>query len=155
MRPLFLFAIILLLSSCQAGKSGHLRINNDVTATFEKCTVLPGYDYYYSGSDVQPEAILAVKTSYTFEKGLWKAIKLDKKQLCDWMYMIDPTYRNVRNRYDGYNILSAEGKDIGLWYSREKRATIKELEDGKLVIYTPIDRQSSSRPFRNSDESSY
>jgi hypothetical protein len=148
MKPLFLFAILLLLSSCQAGKAGRLHLNSDVTASFEKCTVLPDYNYFYTGPQAQPDVILAVKKSYTFEKGLWKAIELDKKQLCDWMYIIDPAYRNIRDRYDGYNILSAEGKDVGLWYSREDRATIKE-QDGKLIIYTPIDRRPPSHPFRN------
>jgi hypothetical protein len=154
MRPLFLLAAILVLSSCQSGKSGYLQLNKDITASFEACTVLPDYNYYYSGPDAQPEAILAVKKSYTFEKGLWKAIALDKKQLCDWMYMIDPDYRNVRDEYDGYTILSAEGKNVGLWYSREDRTTIKE-DNGKLIIYTPVDRQNSSNPFRKRDSNFY
>ncbi len=139
MKLLLLFAVLLLLSSCQAGKSGHLQLNNDVTASIESCTVLPDHDYYYSGPDAQPNTILAIKQSYPFTKGLWNAISLDKKQLCDWMDMIDPSYHRVRYQYDGYTVYSAEGINVGLWYSREDHAVIKE-KDGELVIYTPVNR---------------
>ncbi len=139
MKPLLLLAIILLLSSCQAGKSGHLRLNKDIAVSIESCTVLPDHNYYYSGPDAQPNTILAVKKSYTFKKGLWNAIALDKKQLCDWMDMIDPSYHRVRYQYDGYTVYTAEGVDVGLWYSREDHTVIKE-EAGELVIYTPVNR---------------
>ena len=139
MKPLLLLAILLLLSSCQAGKSGYLRLNKDVATSIESCTVLPDHDYYYSGPDAQPSAILAVKKSYAFKKGLWKAIALDKKQLCDWVDMIDPSYYRVRYQYDGYTVYSTEGVDVGLWYSREDHTVIKE-ENGELVIYTPLNR---------------
>jgi hypothetical protein len=148
MKPLLLLAILLLLSSCQAGKSGRLHLNRDVAASIESCTVLPDHDYYYSGPDAQPNAILAVKKSYPFKKGLWNAIALDKKQLCDWMFMIDPSHRRGRYQYDGYTIYSAEGVDVGLWYSREDHAVIKE-ENGELVIYTPMDRTNPARRSRS------
>ncbi len=148
MKTLPLFAVLLLLTSCQTEKPGSLRLNHDITASFEACTILPGYDYYYSGPEAQPDVILAVKKEYTFEKGLWKAIALDQKQLCDWMRVIDPDIRGGRSQYDGYAIYSGEGKEVGLWYSRNWAdwTTIKE-EDGKLIIFTPRDRRRKLSPF--------
>ncbi|MCF8055258.1 MAG: hypothetical protein K9K37_01300 [Desulfocapsa sp.] len=139
MKLTILLSALFLLSSCQAGKFGYLRLNKDVTANFESCVVLPDYNYFYNGPDAQPNAILAVKKSYTFKKGLWKEIALDKKQLCDWMRMIEPDLQRAKYSYDGYTVYNAEAVDVGLWYSREDHATIKE-ENGELVIYTPINR---------------
>jgi len=154
MKTLLLLASILLLSSCQIGKTGNLRLNKEITSSFESCTVLPEYDYYYNGPEAQPDVILAVKKEYTFEKGLWKAIALDQKQLCDWMRIIDPDIRGVRNQYDGYVIYSGEGKELGLWYARKWAdwTTIKE-ENGKVIIYTPMSPQSYRRPFAGSGNS--
>ena len=151
MKTLLLLALPLLLSSCLPGKTGNLRLNKEITSTFENCVVLPGYDYYYNGPEAQPDVILAVKKEFTFEKGLWKAIALDQKQLCDWMRIIDPDMRGVRHQYDGYVIYSAEGKELGLWYAKEWAdwTTIKE-ENGKVIIYTPMTPQSFRVPFGGS-----
>lgn len=150
MKILFLIPVLLLLSSCQIGKTGSMRLDNDVTAKFEACTILPGYDFYYIGPDAQPDVILAVKKEYTFTKGLWKAIALDQKKLCDWMRVIDPDSRGGRSEYDGYVIFSATGKDVGLWYARNWAdwTTIKE-DNGTLIIYTPISPNSKMRPFKH------
>ena len=137
-KTIFLIGVLFLLPGCM-GQSGRLHLNRDVALTLEACTVLPGYDYYYNGPDAQPNTILGVKKSYTFKKGLWKAVALDKDQLCDWMTMIDPLTRKARHRYDGYTIFSAEGDEVGIWYSREDHTVVKE-ENGELIIYTPIDR---------------
>lgn len=154
MKTLLLLAVILLLSSCQIGKTGNLKLNKEITSKFESCIVLPEYDYYYNGPEAQPNVILAVKKEFTFEKGLWKAIALDQKQLCDWMRIIDPDLRGVRNQYNGYVIYSAEGKELGLWYSIEWAdwTTIKE-ENGTVTIYTPMAPQRSQRPFGGSNSS--
>ncbi len=148
MKILPLLGVLLLLTSCQTGQTGTLRLNNDITAMFEACTILPGYDYYYNGPEAQPDVILAVKKEYAFEKGLWKAIALDQKQLCDWMRVIDPDLRGGRSEYDGYAIYTADRKDVGFWYSRKwaDLTTIKE-ENGKLINYTPRDRRRRVSPF--------
>ncbi len=148
---LFLLSIVLFsLTSCQTGKTGHLKIDRAVSADFASCTVYPQYNYYYSGPNAQPNAILAVKKEYNFEQGLWKPIDLTREQLCDWIRIIDPEYRQVRNgySYDGYMIFSADKKELGLWYSRENHAVIKEQAD-KLIIYTPSDRPNSINNFND------
>jgi len=154
MKTFLLLALILLLSACQIGKTGHLKRNNEITSNFEACTVLPGYDYYYNGPEAQPDVILAVKKEYTFDKGLWKTIALDQKQLCDWMRIIDPELRGIRNQYDGYVIYSSDGKELGLWYSRTWAdwTTIKE-ENGKVIIYTPMSPNSLQSPFGGNNRS--
>ncbi len=150
MKTLFLIPLLLLLSSCQVGKTGRMKLDNDITATFEACTIVPGYDYYYIGPDAQPDVILAVKKEYTITKGLWKATALDQQKLCDWIRTIDPDTRGGRSEYDGYVISSAAGKDVGLWYARNWAdwTTIKE-DNGTLIIYTPISPNSKLRPFKH------
>jgi len=154
MKPFILVSLLFLLSSCVGGSYGRLQLNRDVSASFESCTVLPDYNYYYSGPMAMPNAILAIKKDQNFKKGLWNSVPVDKKQLCDWMYIIDPTHRRVRFQYDGYTLYAPSGGAVGLWYSREDRAVIKE-ENGVLVVYTPPNQANPSQRTRFGGDSFY
>ena len=150
MKYFLLLLSLCLLSSCQTGKTGTLTVNKQLSSAFENCEVLPGYTYYYSGPVAQPDVILAVKKEYNFEQGLWQPAQISQKMLCDWMAVIDPEYRNARYRYDAYTIYSADRKELGIWYSTENHAVIKEQPD-KLIIYTPNIRQNYRRMSRDID----
>ena len=72
---LLLLGLMTVFSGCFENY-GRLRLSKEVDQTFEKGIVLPDYNYYYSGGDARPWAILGIEKSYKLRTTQWK------KSLC-------------------------------------------------------------------------
>lgn len=78
---IFLIAALTLLIGC-SGTWGKYKRSDEVKKTYETYQVLPDYNYYYSGSNVRPEAVMGIQKDYTLTSAdLWTAVDLDSKQL--------------------------------------------------------------------------
>jgi hypothetical protein len=111
-----------------------LRINEALEAYHP----LPGYTYYYSGPEDFPLAILGIRPEYRLKKEFWIPVDLTKKKLQDWMETIDNPHRNLQTRYRGKVIRTAEGEEIGIWYSPQEWSTVRLGADREVSIYTPF-----------------
>ena len=131
-----LLALLLLIAACGRPAyifRGDLRINE----ALESYRPLPGYTYYYSGPEDFPLAILGIRPEYRLKKKFWIPVELTEKRLQRWMETIDNPHRNLQTRYHGKVILTAEGKEIGFWYSPQEWSTIRMGADGEVAIDTP------------------
>ncbi|MFH1019597.1 MAG: hypothetical protein V1782_03130 [Pseudomonadota bacterium] len=108
-----------------------------VNAAFEGAVVLPDYDYYYSGPEAQPLAIIGIRHGYRFEQGFWKPVALTEGQLREWVWMIDTATRSTRVSYYGAKILAPDGTEIGIWYSFLDWGVAEVAPDGLVILYTP------------------
>lgn len=118
-----------------------------VNAAFEAAVVLPEYNYYYSGPEAQPLAIVGIRREYRFEQGFWKPVALSEGQLKEWVWMIDTATRSTRINYYGSKILAPDGTEIGIWYSFLDRVVAEVAPDGRVILYTP-DNTSMDRVRR-------
>jgi hypothetical protein len=147
---LFLTAALLLLAlAATACMTQQVTFKRDagVNAAFENAVVLPGYDYYYSGPEAQPLAIIGILRGHRFEQGFWKPVALDEAQLKHWVWMIDTATRSTRINYYGAKILAADGSEIGIWYSFLDWVVAEVTPEGVVILHTP-DINSSERPRR-------
>lgn len=122
--------------------------DNELDATFNAGQVLPDYQYYYSGPDAEPLAILGVRRDYQFEKGLWKEIDLTESQMQKWLERIQNPYRSLRYRYDGSYIVDKEGNRVAIWFSILDRVTAMiDAEKKKITVHTPDNTIIPAIPF--------
>jgi hypothetical protein len=134
---LIAFLTLLLLAAC--GYPAYVfHEESRISEALESHRPLPGYTYYYSGPEDFPLAILGVRTGYRLKKEFWLPVELTEKQLQRWMEAIDNPHRNLQTRYHGKIIRTAEGEEIGIWYSPQEWSTVRLSADREVEIYTPF-----------------
>ena len=74
--PLALLATFVLafLAGCSANY-GRLEINSAVEQSFRNYDMLDQYQYYYSGRENKPSAIIGIDPTFQFSSEFWKAIE--------------------------------------------------------------------------------
>ena len=145
MTILFLFSLVFLINACaSSGNYGYFEYSDETKKIFESYQVLPDHNYFYSGSDARPDAIIALQKEYTLQTKLWKPIEMTSKQLKRWVNygssnraVLSPTVRYGRDLFDN------NGAKIGVWYSLKHwnaRTAIEMIDESKKIvsIATPI-----------------
>lgn len=138
---LLLFLAVLFVTGCARFEQfGNLTRSDEVKEIFESATVLPDYTYYYSGPEARPDAIMALKNTFTLanEENLWIKVDITKKMLEDWNLVIRNEYR-IKAPYYGFRILTPDGREAGVWYSKYEYTVIKTPEPDSIIIYTPVE----------------
>ena len=109
-----------------------------VTEAFDKFQVNPNYDYFYSGSEVYPSAVLGLDKAYALDSDLWKKIDMTPTKLREIVMSMQNKAATVNFKapLHGFAILDDKGKQIGVWYSIIE-ATINSsvrMKDSKTVL---------------------
>ena len=137
----YILCMSLFLSS--AGCAGSL-INNygeiipdgNITTMFEKYQINPHFNYYISGSDVYPNAILGVDKTYTLESDLWKKVDMTHAKFRELVTSMQDRVRalSIKLTLHGFVMLDDKGKQIGVWYSILSVRTSVKMKDSRTVI---------------------
>lgn len=123
----------------KAAVTGHFRSfgrfdpRREIAEAFEKARVMPEIDYFYSGRETCPRAILGLHRSYTLDSRHWKPVALTAERLEQWvacMHGDDPHGK----RPSGYAILTPERELAGIWFSGE-RGTVQFKPDRRVVVH--------------------
>ena len=147
----FIVASLMTLMGCAANTAniGRLAYSNEVTQTFESYTVLENHNYYYSGPDTYPMAVVAIHTDYRLDSRLWKPIDMTPEQLRKWL-----SYRTVRVGYSGSTygstILGPDNQVIGAWYSIQDwrdEGWVKVFADNRIMVSTPVVNPNQRQTF--------
>jgi hypothetical protein len=129
----------LLLAGCSGiSLSAMFKASDDVKKSFENYQVNPAYNYYYSGPDAAPIAVIGVKKELRLEPAdLWKTVN-SPAMFKELIVGMDYRLRGLNQYPWGFNIIDRQGKVIGTWYSLAIATTsVFEKNDGSVVIYTP------------------
>jgi len=125
-------------TSADDKKLGKFVGNEKVKSSFEKCEVKADINYYISGSDVYPRAILGLNKTYTLEPTSWKKMDFTPEKLCRTVENMESRARDYDESEFGFALLDDKGKQIGIWYSMlYARTAIIIKEDKKVTIYQP------------------
>lgn len=126
------------LISCAFSHYGTIAPDEAVTKSFEAYQMAPDMNYYYSGSDVIPNAVVGLKKEYTIEPDFWKPI-IQPKVFRDMIEeMKRRALRIVTDGFFGFTIKDDKGNTIGVWYSLLRAKTYVEMgKDKTVVIKTP------------------
>ncbi|MEA1935855.1 MAG: hypothetical protein U9M96_03415 [Thermodesulfobacteriota bacterium] len=141
-RIISISCAILILSSvgCAgliSGEYGTIAPNRDVTESFENYQIDPDFNYYISGSDVYPNAVIGIDRSYTLNSKLWKKVEFTPETLKDLVGDMKAKVSELNEILHGFNILDDKGNKIGDWYSILSARTTVKIEDHSVIIITP------------------
>jgi hypothetical protein len=116
---------------------GTLVPRSDVTQAFDGYRIDPDLNYYFSGAEAWPDAIIGVNKAYTLDSTLWRKIVATPeifKNLVSGMKS-----RPSTSALHGYAILDDKGRQIGVWYSMfGVRGYVKMEGERTVDISTPI-----------------
>lgn len=109
---------------------------DEVRNIFESNTVLPDHVYYYSGPEAEPEAVIGIHADFALQGRYWHKVDLTAEQLQSWNKRIDNAHRTCF-AYKGARIMTPDGKQAGVWYSKFEDTAICFLDTKTILIYTP------------------
>jgi len=137
---LWIWLLLLLLGGCAGvqpqGEKGRLVLTDEVRKGVESNTVLPDHEYYYSGPEAEPEAIIGIHTAFTLQARYWQQVALTQDQLQSWNRRIDNAHR-IRQSYKGFRIMTPDGRQAGIFYSKYEHTVILFPDEKTIIIYTP------------------
>lgn len=142
-KMLFCIVACTAFISCAAGNAalknwGKIEPDPEVGKSFETYQVNPNLNYYISGSDVYPNAILGLNNEYTLVSTLWKKVEMTPAMLQTIVTDMKMRALNINQSQFGFAVLDNRGKRIGIWYSLlSATAPVRMKEDKKVIIYTP------------------
>ncbi len=117
---------------------GEMKPSGEVTELFESYTVDTNLNYYISGSDVVPNAIMGVDKRYSLVSDLWKKRDLTLDEMRSFVKNMQSRALEYGSMMHGFDILDDGGRDIGDWYSiLSARTTVKMDGEDRVIIYTP------------------
>ena len=126
--------IALVLAGCTTYNSGRLEVSPEANEVFRNNQVLANHQYYVSGFQRIPYAIIAIDNKYRLKTSRWQAIDLNSTQLNQLIYRMQQVY-SIDPR--GAWILDHEGNRLGAWYSSQYQTTVKRQKDNQIVVVNP------------------
>jgi hypothetical protein len=141
--PVLALALVLAVAAAGcAGRYGSLRFDQGVARDFETWKVLPGHRYYTTGSDTNPDAIVAMVEKRPL-RGAWREITATPELLRS----LADTMRGTRlSGVEGAVILDDTGARIGIWYSYLAYPPPPRLLDDGGVELNPPARPADGEP---------
>jgi len=140
-KKAFLILVLWALAGCAAlgGHYGTILPDADVRQSFEAFIMDPGMNYYYSGPDNYPNAVIGLKKDYALDNDLWKPMEPDPKRFRQTIGAMQEEALRHGSYQHGFLIRDYRGQAIGVWYSilSVKTKIVKSGTDNKVVVYTP------------------
>ena len=141
---LFFIVAILLMFSCLGctglftGRYGDIVPDTNAAKAFESFQVSTDLNYYISGSDEFPSALMGLNKKYTLDSTLWKKIDPSPKSFRELVLQMQVRARQIGQFQYGFAIFDDKGKQIGIWYSiLLARTPVLMKDDQHVEIYTP------------------
>jgi len=140
--PLIFF---LLMQGCVAisSSTGGLQKRMEVEQLFESGTLLTEHTYYIDGSDVEPDAIIAISNEFQLQTKLWSKRDWTAKNLekaVFWMQTGEYGFCST----EGGVLIAPDGQQIGVWYSKKDIGTIRQPAPGIVEVFPFMYTSSSS-----------
>jgi len=130
--------MVFLMAGCLGGRYGNIYPDGQVTNDFDTFKINPGMNYYYSGPDLYPNALIGLKKEYVLDSDLWKPIQPTPASFRDMIIHMQEKAREYRELQHGFIMYDDKGKPIGIWYSILKARTFTQMgEENKVRVYTP------------------
>ncbi len=139
----FLLLILLAFVGCatmgmQASSWGKFVPDKAVSQEIGAGKMNPAMNYYFSGPESNPLAIIGLDKKYVLDNNLWKPVA--SAQMCMELVACMKTEDmkdNVRDLH-GYSMYAPSGEKIGVWFSDVyAKMRVRMGSGNKVVVYTP------------------
>jgi hypothetical protein len=133
-----LIGFIVLFISRSGENYGMLKPSADVTKAFESHRREPDLDYWFSGPESYPVAIISVERRFRFDSaGQWVRVNGEDalKRLVTGM---QSRALQMNRNLSGFEMVDQRGERIGAWYSvPEMQAVIKRTGIDSVEVWPP------------------
>ena len=136
------FGVLCLISASAlfgcAENYGKLQRSPQVDQIFKTYRVLPDHQYYYTGPEGRPDAIIGIQNEYTLETTQWTQFNASDDTLRKWVDTIN-FHHNTGVRYYpyGFFIVDPAGSRLGIWYSIWDWTTVIRKDDKHIQVFPP------------------
>lgn len=109
---------------------GRFSKDDQVREAFRNGTVPAELNYFYTGRETMPYAIMGIDPSYAVPSAFWIAFDPQPERLRD---ISSNLYG--RDRYDpyGFNIVAPDGAFVGIWFSNLNFASVVVNQENRTV----------------------
>ena len=122
-------ALVFVFSGC-AANYGSFKVDAEVAQTIRSGERQEGYQYYYSGRETMPYAIIGVDRQYTVSSPYWTAFSPPAQQL---KLMSRNIFGKNRSQPYGAQILAPDGQVVGVWYAILIDRTVRVDTENRTV----------------------
>ncbi|MFC1515925.1 hypothetical protein ACFL7E_04105 [Thermodesulfobacteriota bacterium] len=127
---------LMLLTGCVANANfGNLKRNNETTKAFTTYQVLPDYQYFITGPNGRPYAIMGLYNDYKLYSKLWQPVNPTEQQMRTWVN--SKMYGGLGHLPSGYNMFGPDGKQIGILYSMWSDIRFSITDGNQVTVITP------------------
>ena len=120
------------------GRYGELRPSQEATGAYTSFRVDPEKNYYSSGPDFYPNALMGIDKAWTVESDLWKKRELTDASIRELVLNMQSKAMEQMASLHGFDVVDDKGWKIGDWYSiLGLNITIKVTEGKRVAITTP------------------
>ena len=109
----------------------------EVTQKFERFELDSNLDYFISGPELYPNALIALDKTYSLEPALWKKVEFTPKTFRALITDMKNKAFLIREFPQGFAILDDNRRPIGAWYSLPGVPTWVKMAGEKTVIIPP------------------
>lgn len=134
--------VALLVSGCMKNY-GRFTLDDQVSQAFRSGSIQTDYQYYYSGRQTMPYAIMAIDRRYSVPSKFWVPFEPDPEQLKTMSGSIFD-----QNRYPsyGYRILDPNGVVIGIWYASARDHSVRVDQENRTVTVLFTNPENDNHP---------
>lgn len=143
-----IFMLFLAFSGC-ATSYWHFEQSPMITRIFDAYQSLPNQNYYYTGGEKKPDAIVGMHHSYTLTKdsGFGRKWQVFDPSATALKEMVDGMHKQLGRKPNGALILDTTGRQVGVIYSLSNTIRrIKTVEDKKIAIWVYYPDDVASGP---------
>jgi hypothetical protein len=138
MGMIMVLFVVIIMAGCTGGRYGNIFPDGQVTKDFDAFKIDPGMNYYYSGPDLYPNALIGLKKQYILDSDLWKPFKPTPESFRDMIIHMQDKAQEYRELQHGFIMYDDKGQPIGVWYSILKARTFTQMgEENKVRVVTP------------------
>lgn len=122
---------------------GRFAIDRQVEKDFRAGLVRPEYQYYYSGRDTMPYAIIAIDRAWRVPSAYWTPFDPEPGQL---KRMSGNIYDEVQQNPYGASIEAPNGETIGLWFSNVFNRSVRVNPEQRTLEILFTNPENEDRP---------
>jgi hypothetical protein len=113
---------------------GRISFSSETTRAFETYSINEDFNYYISGPDTYPSAIIGLHRDYRIDpQSLWKRVEMTPEMM---QKIVSSMKENSSARLHflyGYELLGPKGQPVGVWYSIQTARTCLQMKDEVTV----------------------
>lgn len=135
---ILVITFIVIIKWRSAATYGVIRPSKDVTEAYERFIVDTKLNYFTSGPDAYPNAVIGIDKTWSLETDLWKKRDLNYEIMKGLVLNMRSKELEHNMMLHGFDIFDNRERKIGNWFSiMGLTMTVKITGERKVIVYTP------------------